>query len=122
MSGIVPEVTDELVAFLYARTDHGVGKYGTPLLPFDGRNTLMDAIEESSDQLQYLWKRRMENLAIADLCVRAAEALKPYEQPVLDELYSMASKLRADCERSVPMATYRGPAERLAAMDREPAP
>lgn len=106
MSNIKPEVTDQLVEYLYSRTAFGDDKYGTPLLPWDGRDTDMDVIEEASDMLQYLWKRRMEREACAELLEGAAYFLElpgPRSQEIADKCRDMAAKLRADVKRSVPV-------------------
>lgn len=135
-----------LIPFYFGRTEFGDDKYGRPLLPFDGRNTLRDALDEVTDLSQYLMKRVMENEAIADLLEQAATRIEPHyghtpedvnghphprvcvectenmytedgeenwtdEQveywlsmdPVATELRQTAAKLRADCERSVPV-------------------
>lgn len=102
------EVTEQLITFLRGRSEHGQRKYGIALNPFDGRNTLMDALEEATDLSQYLMKRVMENEAIADLLERAAvifwgPSMKNERVDLANECERMAAKLRADCERSVPV-------------------
>jgi len=106
MSDIRPEVTERLTAFLCERTAWGDAKYGTPLLPFDGRNTLMDALEEVTDLAQYIMKRVMENEAIADLFRTAAQSLDyrlPGSGDLGKRLLQMEALLRADVKRSVPV-------------------
>lgn len=133
VSDINPEVTNRLVDwlvtkygieeaawkidYLFRRTDMGDGKYGRPLLPFDGRKTPIDRLEELSDEMQYTMKDIMEREAIADLLERTAERVDTvtftsgfgWAAPLYDELRDMAAKLRADCERSVPVDDMRIP-------------
>ena len=125
MSDINPEVTNRLVDwlvtkygieeaawkidYLFRRTDMGDGKYGRPLLPFDGRKTPIDRLEELSDEMQYTMKDIMEREVIAGLLKRARGWL--IECPEGDriglEMDDMEAKLRADCERSVPVEVKR---------------
>lgn len=124
MSDINPEVTNRLVDwlvtkygieeaawkidYLFRRTDMGDGKYGRPLLPFDGRKTPIDRLEELSDEMQYTMKDIMEREAIADLLERALAGLDPLHfWELREECRDMAAKLRADCERSVPVEVKR---------------
>lgn len=113
------EVTEQLITFLRGRSEHGQRKYGVALNPFDGRNTTFDALEEATDLSQYLMKRVMENEVIADLLDRASDILEFFEEYYPGEvatyfhkerrpidsgvLFETAAKLRADCERSVPV-------------------
>lgn len=120
------EVTEQLITFLRGRSEHGQRKYGVALKPFDGRNTTFDALEEATDLSQYLMKRVMENEAIADLLDRASDILEWFENyypgevntyfanPNMERkpigsgrLFDMAARLRADCERSVPVDDMR---------------
>ena len=39
---------------MYAREQHGIMEYGTPLQAFNGRDSLQDAYEECLDQCVYL--------------------------------------------------------------------
>lgn len=102
------EVNDRLIAHIHARGVAGKATYGKPLLAFDGRNTLVDAMEEALDTAVYLQKKIMENETIADLLERAAKHMLDYEGlatcPIVIEARDMAAKLRADCERSVPVS------------------
>lgn len=134
------EEAAQLIKFTFARTEFGDGKYGKPLLPFDGRNTLRDALDEATDLSQYLMKKVMENEAIADLLERAWRRLIPVtldsEDPLISDLMETEQLLRADCERRVPLSDevihegqaiwarmqergIPGPAERLAQMEGE---
>ena len=135
------EVTEQLIAFLRGRSEHGQRKYGVALKPFDGRNTLMDALEEVTDLSQYIMKRVMENEEIAELLDEASVTIENFadgENEIIERLRETAAKLRADCERSVPVdhipdatkkvgpvftqtwtPAYNGPAERLAQMEGE---
>jgi len=104
MSDIKPEVTDRLVAYLRSRTRYGDDKYGTPLLPFDGRHTLKDALEEATDLSQYLMKEVMEREAVANLLGDAIDLLENmgHEGEILGRLYDTEEKLRQDIKRIEP--------------------
>lgn len=104
------EVTEQLITFLRGRSEHGQRKYGVALKPFDSRNTLMDALEESTDLSQYLQKEIMERkeLAlflgkIATFIELIADQLTNSPEEVIAEIWTMKAKLDADCERSVPV-------------------
>jgi len=53
-------VTEQLIEMLRQRSEMGVAKYGTVLRTNNGRNALMDALQESLDMNQYLMQRVME--------------------------------------------------------------
>lgn len=131
------DVTDELVAKLYARREHGKQKYGGTLLPFDGRNTEYDIEEELLDALVYITKMRMEREEIAELLDRAGDCLSWFEdyfpgelntfvmahvEPVTsEELWGATRRLRADVPRIGAPATRQlsgGPMERLEDMEK----
>ena len=114
-SAVMTDVTDRLLvemdrvhehekALVRARREFGKAKYNGTLLPFDGRHTIMDALEEALDLSQYLMKELMEREAIADLLTRAALG---FDEDIVvtnaSELRQMAAKLRIDCHRSVPI-------------------
>lgn len=42
------------------RDAYGLGKYKKPLEPFDGRRTLVDALDEALDMAMYLQKEILE--------------------------------------------------------------
>lgn len=48
------DVLPEIIKDLQARTEVGIQKYGTPLQSHNGRDALIDAYQESLDQVQYL--------------------------------------------------------------------
>ena len=109
------DITDVLVARFRKRRDHGTVKYGKTLLPWDGRNTAEDALEEALDLAVYLQKLVIERAETAELLMRAgylltwfednyADALARYFRPVRDdftsdELFKMADRLKADIPR-----------------------
>ena len=103
------DVNTILIDHLRQRAAFGAAKYGKVLRPFDGRNTLKDALEETLDTAVYLQKELMEREAIADLLERAAIALDWWqgkefadEPEVLvshDELRETAARLRQDAPR-----------------------
>lgn len=49
-----PFVADALQAFIEARKQLGIERYGTPLQPNNGRDCLRDAFEEAVDLATYL--------------------------------------------------------------------
>lgn len=55
------EVTSGILDDLARRTELGIKRYGQPLMTRDGRDTILDAYEESLDQAQYLQKLVIEN-------------------------------------------------------------
>lgn len=55
------DITDLVLKDLADRREAGVKKYGTPLRAFNGRNALVDAYQESLDQVLYLRQRITEN-------------------------------------------------------------
>lgn len=61
-------VLDAVIADLVARAELGNEKFGGPMRPFDGRDALREAYEESLDLTMYLRKELLER----DLAVRAA--------------------------------------------------
>lgn len=48
-----PFVADALVAFIEARKQLGIERYGTPLQPHNGRDALRDLFEELVDAATY---------------------------------------------------------------------
>lgn len=106
------DVTDELVAKLHARREHGKQKYGGTLLPFDGRNTEYDIEEELLDALVYVTKMRMERAVVEKLIMKTAyfiSWMEDHYQEIIDEfagddinsspLFEMGRLLRADVPR-----------------------
>lgn len=97
-----------LVRFAFARTEAGDITYGKPLLPWDGRDSLMDALEEAVDLSQYLMKKVIETKAMAAKFQEAGTYLSlltaTRPQQLARECLDMAAMLRADCERRVPVA------------------
>ncbi len=94
------DVTDELIAKLQARREHGTKKYGGTLQPFDGRNTERDIEEELLDALQYTTKMRMEREEVAALLERANDFVQDHDGfELAAELRSRAAELRADVWR-----------------------
>lgn len=63
-------VVDLVIDDLRERKAMGIAKYGTALQPFNGRNALVDAYQESSDQTLYLrqaleeWGRVLRGLRL----------------------------------------------------------
>jgi hypothetical protein len=50
----VPSIQDRLIRIIQGRAQVGVQRYGTTLQPFNGRDSLLDAFEESLDLTIYL--------------------------------------------------------------------
>lgn len=61
-----PAVVPMVIADLQARMDLGIVRYGTPLRPFNGRNTLLDAYQESLDLCVYLRSALIEWAALEE--------------------------------------------------------
>ena len=69
--------TERLVAEdLEARKQFGLAKYGTVLQAFNGRDPLMDAYQETLDQLVYLKQAILEHPEDAFLPIVYSKALK----------------------------------------------
>lgn len=49
-----PFVQDEVMAYIERRKQVGISRYGTALQPHNGRDALIDALEEVIDLCQYL--------------------------------------------------------------------
>jgi hypothetical protein len=56
-----PAVWDAVIQAMKDRNDWGISKYGTPLQPFNGRDALRDAAQESMDLTVYLFQAILEN-------------------------------------------------------------
>ena len=59
-SSIIPDTTTQAINLLYERRRKGVKEYGHPLVPFNGRDSLQDAIEENADLLVYMINAQAE--------------------------------------------------------------
>lgn len=92
------DITDVIVARFRKRRDHGAVKYGKTLLPWDGRNTAEDCLEEALDLAVYLQKLVIERAECADL-LRTAAALNDRGPEISDEYLAMAERLSADIPR-----------------------
>lgn len=64
LNGNIP-VQDLVIADIEARKAQGLAKYGTLLQPMNGRNSLVDAYQESLDQCQYLRQKLEEESILA---------------------------------------------------------
>jgi hypothetical protein len=51
-----PDVQSQVIADMLTRREVGIGRYGTALQPFNGRDAAQDAYEEALDLLMY-WKQ-----------------------------------------------------------------
>lgn len=63
-----------IVADIRERAAFGLAKYGRPLRPFDGRDSLIDAYQEALDGLNYARKAEMEGRSVGDI-LQASRAL-----------------------------------------------
>lgn len=94
------DVTDILVGRLWRRRDHGTVKYGKTLLPWDGRNTAEDALEEALDLAVYLQKLVIERKETALFLHKAALWLHDAgEFEKSDQAYKLMNKLERDIPR-----------------------
>lgn len=92
------DITDVIVARFRKRRDHGKVKYGKTLLPWDGRNTAEDALEEALDLAVYLQKLVIERAECADLFRTAAQTCDRGAD-LNNEFQAMADRLSADISR-----------------------
>jgi hypothetical protein len=58
---IYPAVWESVIEDMRERNAIGTLKYGTPLQPFNGRNSLVDAYQEALDLCVYLKQRIIED-------------------------------------------------------------
>lgn len=65
---------DELLFMMRARDILGRARYGTPLQAFNGRDSLLDALEEALDLRVYLENVRQENPGSVEAGMLADEA------------------------------------------------
>lgn len=130
------DVSSDLITFLHGvieqlgpRAQFGQSKYGTPLLPFNGRNPLKDRREELLDALVYTEQDILERAEVADLLEKAGHKLAAtMTKNSADEdwffvgtLHGTAISLRADVPRIGVPATHvlsDGPMARLEDMEK----
>ena len=55
-----PDIQSQVIADIEARRELGIKRYGSALQPFNGRDALRDAYEESLDQTMYLKQALVE--------------------------------------------------------------
>lgn len=55
-----PEITLMAQSFLEQRRKQGIATYGKGLKPFNGRDSLLDAVEEAADMFLYLMQAYIE--------------------------------------------------------------
>jgi hypothetical protein len=63
---LTKNITDMVIEDLRGREALGKAKYGKPLLPFDGRDTMRDLYEELLDAAHYIKKLMVERERGAD--------------------------------------------------------
>ena len=91
------EVTDQLIEHLRARSEFGQVKYGRYMEPFDGRDTLLDALEEALDLAQYLQKALMERDQLkSDIAHLLVFHQPTMTQPVRATLSTWLGRLNSD--------------------------
>jgi hypothetical protein len=49
------------------RCEYGLKKYGQSLMSKDGRNSIIDALQEAGDLMQYIHKAQMNNEDLTDV-------------------------------------------------------
>lgn len=54
------EIKDEIISLMKSRNEFGRNKYGTALQPFNGRDNIVDAIQELFDAVVYLKNEFLE--------------------------------------------------------------
>jgi hypothetical protein len=59
--GMDDELRDAIIRSIEARRELGISKYGVPLQTYNGRDTLIDALDEALDCLTYLTQLEMED-------------------------------------------------------------
>lgn len=69
-----PHVADQVIKEIYLRKKLGTHNYGCALQPFNGRNALQDAYEESIDQSLYLKQALIEREEMISLLHAMANA------------------------------------------------
>jgi hypothetical protein len=57
----------DAVALINERVKYGMKKYGQPLMSDDGRDSVVDALQEAGDLLQYIWKAKMKKEDLSQL-------------------------------------------------------
>jgi hypothetical protein len=71
-----PASWDLVVQDMRDRHAHGLAKYGTPLQPGNGRDSLVDAYQEALDLAVYLRNEIEERRLLADRLTEAARCLR----------------------------------------------
>lgn len=61
LDSVPKETIDKGIVLIKQRDAFGRQKYGQPLMTQDGRKTIVDALEELGDLLQYLYKAKLNN-------------------------------------------------------------
>lgn len=62
----------EVIPLIQQRCEYGMAKYGQPLMTADGRDEVIDALQEVGDLLQYVYKAKLNGRL-----PQAREALSP---------------------------------------------
>lgn len=62
-----PSVWSSVIQDMSNRNQVGIERYGTPLQPFNGRNSLQDVYEDLLDACVYIKQRMIEEKASNDL-------------------------------------------------------
>lgn len=82
-----------VIADMEERHDVGIARYGTPVQPFNGRNSLVDAYQEALDLVVYLRQKIEEDRADdRDLDIREAiETIEDSRQTHVEWIASLES-------------------------------
>lgn len=69
----IGDVTGDLIRFIEERRQKGIATYGRSLQYFNGRSSLQDALEESTDMPQYLLQLKGELANVLEILERSNE-------------------------------------------------
>lgn len=65
-----PSVWLNVIQDMFGRNAIGIERYGTPLQPFNGRNSIQDIYEELLDACVYMKQKMIEDAAIRKFLLR----------------------------------------------------
>lgn len=68
-------VTERLIEHIQARAAKGLETYGRPLEAFNGRDPVLDALDEALDLAQYLMQLKLEREHLIKVLAQAYDAL-----------------------------------------------
>jgi hypothetical protein len=56
-----------VIKLVEKRVEYGLQKYGQPLMTDDKRDTILDALQEAGDLIQYIWKAKMKKEDLTEI-------------------------------------------------------